>query len=105
MDITSINEYLEKRFMSTAVRNIASAVFIVQTLLYMGVVLYGPSLALGSAVAETVNNAACCCAKATINNTERAHVDLPRIWTHREHDIVGKSFLQDILKGMTFNVV
>nr|XP_037281085.1 sodium-coupled monocarboxylate transporter 1-like [Rhipicephalus microplus] len=48
MDITSINEYLEKRFMSTAVRNIASAVFIVQTLLYMGVVLYGPSLALGS---------------------------------------------------------
>ncbi|XP_077488579.1 sodium-coupled monocarboxylate transporter 2-like [Amblyomma americanum] len=48
MDITSINEYLEKRFMSTAIRNIASAVFIVQTLLYMGVVLYGPSLALGS---------------------------------------------------------
>ncbi|KAH6929333.1 hypothetical protein HPB50_026815 [Hyalomma asiaticum] len=31
MDITSINEYLEKRFMSTAVRNIASGVFIVQT--------------------------------------------------------------------------
>ncbi|XP_065305227.2 sodium-coupled monocarboxylate transporter 2-like [Dermacentor albipictus] len=48
MGITSINEYLEKRFMSTAVRNIASAVFIVQTLLYMGVVLYGPSLTLGS---------------------------------------------------------
>uniref|UniRef100_A0A023GNF3 Putative sodium/solute symporter ixodes scapularis sodium/solute symporter n=1 Tax=Amblyomma triste TaxID=251400 RepID=A0A023GNF3_AMBTT len=48
MDITSINEYLEKRFMSTTIRNIASGVFIVQTLLYMGVVLYGPSLALGS---------------------------------------------------------
>ncbi|KAK8759657.1 hypothetical protein V5799_002711 [Amblyomma americanum] len=48
MDITSINEYLEKRFMSTAIRNIASAVFILQTLIYLGVVLYGPSLALGS---------------------------------------------------------
>ncbi|XP_077488578.1 sodium-coupled monocarboxylate transporter 1-like [Amblyomma americanum] len=48
MDITSINEYLEKRFMSTAIRNIVSAVFILQTLIYLGVVLYGPSLALGS---------------------------------------------------------
>ncbi|XP_065294528.2 sodium-coupled monocarboxylate transporter 2-like [Dermacentor albipictus] len=48
MDITSINEYLEKRFMSTAIRNIASIVFIMSTLLYMGVVLYGPALALGS---------------------------------------------------------
>ncbi|XP_077486529.1 sodium-coupled monocarboxylate transporter 1-like [Amblyomma americanum] len=34
MDITSINEYLEKRFKSTVVRNIASAVFIVETGLY-----------------------------------------------------------------------
>lgn len=48
MDITSINEYLEKRFMSSVVRNIASVVFIMSTLLYMGVVLYGPALALGS---------------------------------------------------------
>ncbi|XP_072144689.1 sodium-coupled monocarboxylate transporter 2-like [Dermacentor andersoni] len=48
MDITSINEYLEKRFVSTAIRNIASVVFIMSTLLYMGVVLYGPALALGS---------------------------------------------------------
>ncbi|KAK8765306.1 hypothetical protein V5799_032085 [Amblyomma americanum] len=48
MDITSINEYLEKRFMSTAVRKIGSVLFIVQTMLYLGIVLYGPSLALGS---------------------------------------------------------
>ncbi|XP_028966362.1 sodium-coupled monocarboxylate transporter 1 [Galendromus occidentalis] len=48
MDITSINEYLEKRFNSTAVRSLAAGVFVIQTLLYMGVVLYGPSLALGS---------------------------------------------------------
>ncbi|XP_037505843.1 sodium-coupled monocarboxylate transporter 1 [Rhipicephalus sanguineus] len=48
MDLTSINEYLERRFSSTAVRNLASALFIIQTLLYMGIVLYGPSLALGS---------------------------------------------------------
>lgn len=48
MDITSINEYLERRFTSTLVRKLASGIFIVQTLLYMGVVLYGPSLALGS---------------------------------------------------------
>ncbi|XP_077488476.1 sodium-coupled monocarboxylate transporter 1-like [Amblyomma americanum] len=48
MDITSINEYLEKRFMSKAIRNLGSILFIAQTLFYLGVVLYGPSLALGS---------------------------------------------------------
>ncbi|CAN7988188.1 unnamed protein product [Ixodes hexagonus] len=48
MDITSINEYLEHRFKSTAVKSIASGIFILATLLYTGVVLYGPSLALGS---------------------------------------------------------
>lgn len=48
MDITSINEYLEKRFSSRAIRKIGSVLFIVHTLLYLGVALYGPSLALGS---------------------------------------------------------
>lgn len=48
MDITSINEYLEKRFSSRAIRKIGSILFIVHTLLYLGVALYGPSLALGS---------------------------------------------------------
>nr|XP_037281024.1 sodium-coupled monocarboxylate transporter 1-like [Rhipicephalus microplus] len=48
MDITSINEYLEKRYSSRAVRKIGSILFIVHTLLYLGVALYGPSLALGS---------------------------------------------------------
>ncbi|KAH7938357.1 hypothetical protein HPB49_022743 [Dermacentor silvarum] len=48
MDITSINEYLEKRFNSRVIRKIGSILFIVHTLLYLGVALYGPSLALGS---------------------------------------------------------
>ncbi|KAL3246054.1 hypothetical protein MRX96_057973 [Rhipicephalus microplus] len=48
MDITSINEYLEKRFTSRAVRKIGSIIFIVHTMIYLGVALYGPSLALGS---------------------------------------------------------
>ncbi|XP_050027272.2 sodium-coupled monocarboxylate transporter 1-like isoform X1 [Dermacentor andersoni] len=48
MDITSINEYLEKRFTSRVIRKIGSILFIVHTLLYLGVALYGPSLALGS---------------------------------------------------------
>lgn len=48
MDITSINEYLEKRFTSRAVRKMGSVIFIVHTMLYLGVALYGPSLALGS---------------------------------------------------------
>ncbi|KAG0444518.1 hypothetical protein HPB47_013708 [Ixodes persulcatus] len=48
MDITSINEYLELRFKSAVVKDIASGIFILATLLYTGVVLYGPSLALGA---------------------------------------------------------
>ncbi|KAM7308971.1 sodium-coupled monocarboxylate transporter 1-like [Ixodes scapularis] len=48
MDVTSINEYLERRFKSTAVRKLASFLFLLETLMYLGVVLYGPSLALGS---------------------------------------------------------
>ncbi|KAL3195873.1 hypothetical protein MRX96_045483, partial [Rhipicephalus microplus] len=40
--------YLEKRYSSRAVRKIGSILFIVHTLLYLGVALYGPSLALGS---------------------------------------------------------
>ncbi|CAN8017458.1 unnamed protein product [Ixodes persulcatus] len=48
MDITSINEYLEHRFKSAAVKNVACGIFILCMLLYTGVVLYGPSLALGS---------------------------------------------------------
>ncbi|KAM7307304.1 sodium-coupled monocarboxylate transporter 2 [Ixodes scapularis] len=48
MDITSINQYLELRFKSAVVKDIASGIFILATLLYTGVVLYGPSLALGA---------------------------------------------------------
>lgn len=45
--LTSSYEYLEKRF-SFSVRMLGSTVFVVQTLLYTGIVLYGPSLTLQS---------------------------------------------------------
>ncbi|XP_037521166.1 sodium-coupled monocarboxylate transporter 1 [Rhipicephalus sanguineus] len=48
MDVTSINEYLEKRFSSRGVRKMGSIIFIAHTMIYLGVALYGPSLALGS---------------------------------------------------------
>uniref|UniRef100_A0A131XL39 Putative sodium/solute symporter n=1 Tax=Hyalomma excavatum TaxID=257692 RepID=A0A131XL39_9ACAR len=48
LQLTSVNSYLERRFNSTAVRLLGSLSFIVNTMFYMGVVLYGPSLALES---------------------------------------------------------
>ncbi|XP_037572916.1 sodium-coupled monocarboxylate transporter 1-like isoform X1 [Dermacentor silvarum] len=45
--MTSVNTYLERRF-SGSVRTLGSLSFITNTLLYMGVVLYGPSVALES---------------------------------------------------------
>ncbi|XP_050034618.1 sodium-coupled monocarboxylate transporter 1-like isoform X2 [Dermacentor andersoni] len=47
LNMTSVNTYLERRF-SGAVRTLGSLSFITNTLLYMGVVLYGPSVALES---------------------------------------------------------
>ncbi|XP_042144735.1 sodium-coupled monocarboxylate transporter 1 [Ixodes scapularis] len=48
MEMISVNQYLEKRFNSVVLRKFASALSIIQTCFYLGVVLYGPSLALGS---------------------------------------------------------
>ncbi|KAH8022989.1 hypothetical protein HPB51_009593 [Rhipicephalus microplus] len=48
MDMISVNQYLEKRYNSTFIRKFTSGVTVVQTCFYLGVVLYGPSLALGS---------------------------------------------------------
>ncbi len=46
MKLTSINEYLEKRFDSKWIRWLASGIFILQQLILSGVVLYAPSIAL-----------------------------------------------------------
>ncbi|XP_077562058.1 sodium-coupled monocarboxylate transporter 2-like isoform X2 [Haemaphysalis longicornis] len=48
LQLTSVNSYLERRFRSNMVRLLGSLSFIATTMLYMGVVLYGPSLALES---------------------------------------------------------
>ncbi|KAL1481938.1 hypothetical protein MTO96_015252 [Rhipicephalus appendiculatus] len=48
MDMISVNQYLEKRFNSVLTRKIISALTVIEVSFYMGVVLYGPSLALGS---------------------------------------------------------
>lgn len=48
LQLTSVNAYLERRFRSSTVRLLGSLSFIATTMLYMGVVLYGPSLALES---------------------------------------------------------
>nr|XP_037281084.1 sodium-coupled monocarboxylate transporter 2-like [Rhipicephalus microplus] len=54
LNVTSINEYLEKRFNSTLLRNVASGLFILQTVMYTGVALYGPSLAVSSVTGLSV---------------------------------------------------
>lgn len=46
MKLTSINEYLERRFDSKWIRWLASAIFILQQVVLSGVVLYAPSIAL-----------------------------------------------------------
>ncbi|XP_077999346.1 sodium-coupled monocarboxylate transporter 1-like [Glandiceps talaboti] len=48
LNITSVYEYLEIRFNSKAVRIICCCVFIIQTMLYMGIAIYTPSLALNA---------------------------------------------------------
>lgn len=56
LNMTSVNEYLQLRFESRAVRLAGSFGFIFCTLPYMGVVLYGPSLALSSVTDLSVNH-------------------------------------------------
>ncbi|XP_037516389.1 sodium-coupled monocarboxylate transporter 2 isoform X3 [Rhipicephalus sanguineus] len=48
MDMISVNQYLENRFNSPLIRKIISALTVIEMCFFMGVVLYGPSLALGS---------------------------------------------------------
>ncbi|KAK0423697.1 hypothetical protein QR680_008284 [Steinernema hermaphroditum] len=48
LKMTSIYEYLELRFHSTTLKKLCAAVFILNTLVYMGGVVYGPAVALSS---------------------------------------------------------
>ncbi|XP_037516236.1 sodium-coupled monocarboxylate transporter 2 [Rhipicephalus sanguineus] len=48
IDMISVNQYLEKRFNSVLIRKLTSLMTTIQLCFYMGVVLYAPSLALGS---------------------------------------------------------
>ncbi|XP_065280064.1 sodium-coupled monocarboxylate transporter 1-like [Dermacentor albipictus] len=48
MDMISVNQYLERRFNSVLIRKLTSVMTTIQMCFYMGVVLYAPSLALGS---------------------------------------------------------
>ncbi|XP_075748231.1 sodium-coupled monocarboxylate transporter 2 isoform X3 [Rhipicephalus microplus] len=48
MDMISVHQYLENRFNSVLIRKIISALTVIEVCFLMGVVLYGPSLALGS---------------------------------------------------------
>ncbi|XP_077564135.1 sodium-coupled monocarboxylate transporter 2-like isoform X2 [Haemaphysalis longicornis] len=65
IDMISANQYLEKRFKSVALRKVICATTVLRNCFYMGVVLYGPSLALGSVtglpvwVSILVNGAVC----------------------------------------------
>ncbi|CAG2115598.1 unnamed protein product, partial [Medioppia subpectinata] len=55
LQFTSVNKYLEERFKSERVRLAVSLSFLLCTIPYMGVVLYGPSLALGSVTPISVS--------------------------------------------------
>ncbi|XP_015783741.1 sodium-coupled monocarboxylate transporter 2 isoform X2 [Tetranychus urticae] len=55
LNVISVNKYLSLRFQSPEIRIIGSLGFILATLPYMGVVLYGPSLALSSVTPLSVN--------------------------------------------------
>ncbi|KAH9498359.1 Sodium-coupled monocarboxylate transporter 1 [Bulinus truncatus] len=56
--VTSAYEYLEKRF-SKGVRTAASLVFALQSILYMAIVLYAPSLALNAVTGFTLWGSVC----------------------------------------------
>lgn len=46
MKVTSIYEYFELRFHSKSLRRLGAALFLINTLFYMSVVMYAPSVAL-----------------------------------------------------------
>lgn len=65
LNFTSVNQYLEQRFNSSRVRLAVSFSFLLCTVPYMGVVLYGPSLALetvtGLSVTASILIIGCIC--------------------------------------------
>ena len=51
---TSAFEYLEKRYDSVFLRRVGAAIFMVNTLIYMAIVMYAPALALAAVTAVSL---------------------------------------------------
>ncbi|XP_064468937.1 sodium-coupled monocarboxylate transporter 2-like [Ornithodoros turicata] len=99
MDMISVNQYLQQRFQSVLLRKVASCLVIIQMCFFQGVVLYGPSLALGSVTGlpvwlSIVLNGTVCAFYTTIGGIKAV------VWTDvLQMVLMISGFLLVIVKG------